>query len=125
MSTADSTPAIPVPWDKLLLWVQQKIAHEMQTGQPVALSRSQLQAVSQFVSFNDEPDVSDHDYVSQLMRMSLLSKANSPPNMSLTDFENRASTISPFEQSHLCGPRTRQYSRRRTLPASLADGLHC
>ncbi|OAA43071.1 hypothetical protein NOR_04438 [Metarhizium rileyi] len=68
MTGADANLAVPVPWNKLLLWIQRQIAHEMQTGQPVALTRPQLQALSQFVPFNEEPDVSDHDYVSQLMQ---------------------------------------------------------
>ncbi|KAG5949298.1 hypothetical protein E4U53_005921, partial [Claviceps sorghi] len=57
---------ICVPWDKLLTWVQQQMASEMQTGRPVALSRLQLEAVSHLVSFNEEPDVSDKDYARRL-----------------------------------------------------------
>ncbi|KHN96229.1 uncharacterized protein MAM_05815 [Metarhizium album ARSEF 1941] len=68
MTSEDAKVAIPVPWDRLLLWVQRQIAVEMQTGHPVALTPPQLQALSQFVPFNVEPDVSDHDYISQLMR---------------------------------------------------------
>ncbi|KAG8416734.1 hypothetical protein J3458_007296 [Metarhizium acridum] len=67
MTTADANLAIPVPWDRLLLWVQQQIALEMRTGQPVALTRSQLEALSEFVPFNEEPDVSDQGYVSKLV----------------------------------------------------------
>jgi hypothetical protein len=67
MAVADAKPDIPVPWDRLLLWVQEQISIEAQTGQRVPLTRPQLQAVSQLVSFNQEPDVSDQDYVSLLM----------------------------------------------------------
>ncbi|KAH0596297.1 hypothetical protein MHUMG1_06158 [Metarhizium humberi] len=67
MTTADANLTIPVPWDKLLLWVQQQIALEMKTGQPVAMTRPQLEALSAFVPFNVEPDVSDQGYVSKLI----------------------------------------------------------
>ncbi|KID80009.1 uncharacterized protein G6M90_00g013750 [Metarhizium brunneum] len=67
MTTADANLIIPVPWDKLLLWVQQQIALEMKTGQPVAMTRPQLEALSAFVPFNVEPDVSDQGYVSKLI----------------------------------------------------------
>ncbi|EFY90232.1 hypothetical protein MAC_03747 [Metarhizium acridum CQMa 102] len=70
MTTADANLAIPVPWDRLLLWVQQQIALEMRTGQPVALTRSQLEALSEFVPFNEEPNVSDQGYVSKLVARS-------------------------------------------------------
>jgi hypothetical protein len=68
MTAADKSLGIAVPWDKLLLWAQQQIALEMQTGQPVAMTRCQLQALSHLVPFYEEPDVSDCDYVSLLMR---------------------------------------------------------
>ncbi|QPH01869.1 hypothetical protein C2857_006072 [Epichloe festucae Fl1] len=68
MAAGETAHQICVPWDKLLMWVQQQIAAEMQTGQPVALTRSQLEAISEFISFNDEPDVSDKDYVSLLLQ---------------------------------------------------------
>ncbi|GAB0136683.1 hypothetical protein EsDP_00004976, partial [Epichloe bromicola] len=68
MAAGETAHQICVPWDKLLTWVQQQIAAEMQTGQPVALTRSQLEAISEFISFNDEPDVSDKDYVSLLLQ---------------------------------------------------------
>lgn len=58
-----------VPWHKLLEWVQQQIDLEAETGQPIALTRLQLEAVSHLIPFNEEPNVSDKDYVSLLLRM--------------------------------------------------------
>ncbi|KAG6013163.1 hypothetical protein E4U43_007463 [Claviceps pusilla] len=70
--------AICVPWDKLLSWVQRQMASEMQTGRPVVLSRLQLEAVSHLVSFNEEPDVSDKDYVSLLLQSTQASRLSAP-----------------------------------------------
>ncbi|KAG5981298.1 hypothetical protein E4U55_003094 [Claviceps digitariae] len=69
MSQGQQTAQQPiyVPWNKLLTWVQQQMALEMQTGQPVELSRLQLVSMSHLISFTDEPDVSDRDYVSLLL----------------------------------------------------------
>ncbi|KAG6022855.1 hypothetical protein E4U41_002145 [Claviceps citrina] len=75
---AGTAPQICVPWAKLLTWVQQQIALEMQTGRPVALSRPQLEAVSQLVSFNDEPDVGDRDYVSLLLQSTQSRRLSAP-----------------------------------------------
>lgn len=117
---ATTEPGVQVPWDKLLLWVQQQIAHEMQTGQAVALTRPQLQALSQFVSFNEEPDVGDHDYVSLLMRMSFFficvflsffffwhfCKVNSQRYLTCWV---RKSTVSPSSEPHIRGSRAGQH----------------
>ncbi|KAG5922786.1 hypothetical protein E4U42_005264 [Claviceps africana] len=69
---------IYVPWDRLLTWVQQQMASEMQTGRPVALSRLQLEAVSHLVPFNEEPDVNDKDYVSLLLQSTQSRRLSAP-----------------------------------------------
>lgn len=115
--TAETVPGVQVPWDKLLLWTQRQIALEMQTGQPVALTRPQLQALSQFVSFNEEPDVSDGDYVSLLMRT--LSPLFIPFFLLVSVFAsyrvyltlNRKSTVSASIEPHIRGSRAGQYPR--------------
>ncbi|KAG5941379.1 hypothetical protein E4U60_007914 [Claviceps pazoutovae] len=73
-----ATQQLCVPWRKLLDWVQQQIDTEAETGQPIALTRLQLEAVSHLIPFNEEPNVSDKDYVSLLLQ-STQSRRLGPP----------------------------------------------
>ena len=56
------------PWGRLRAWIDEKEAWERQHQAPAHLSSKELAAIANLVSFIPEPDVSDEDYVSALLR---------------------------------------------------------
>jgi hypothetical protein len=67
--------SLPVPWGRLKAWIEDQEKAEQQGYNPKPMTKSQIAALSNIVDFMDEPepDVSDRDYVSFLMRERLLS----------------------------------------------------
>lgn len=63
------TPDQPfrVPWDRLRSWIDAAEASEKQIGSNAHLSRAQLSALSLLVSFTQEEEFQEDDYVSSLM----------------------------------------------------------
>ncbi|GAO13255.1 uncharacterized protein UV8b_03670 [Ustilaginoidea virens] len=78
MAAGDAPPNVPVPWGKLLQWVQEQLVVEKETDQPAALTRLQLEAISHLVSFNEEPEVGNQDYVSLLIQKVQILRLSNP-----------------------------------------------
>ncbi|PFH57395.1 hypothetical protein XA68_15128 [Ophiocordyceps unilateralis] len=59
-----------VPWSRLRAWIDEHEAEERQNGRPTTLTRTQLEALSRLVPFDQkEPDVSGGDFISLLLHL--------------------------------------------------------
>ncbi len=66
MDTLGASRQFPVPWEALRAWLQEAELTQIKTGSTAHISPTQLLALSQFVTFVEEPEVPSDNYVSKL-----------------------------------------------------------
>ncbi|KND94830.1 hypothetical protein TOPH_00515 [Tolypocladium ophioglossoides CBS 100239] len=78
-STSGPSRAVRVPWDRLRAWIDTQEAAERDPSSPAPLSQAKLEAISVLISFDNEPDVSDGDPVTELTQR-IQGRRLMPPN---------------------------------------------